>query len=148
MKEYVIGFVVALVLVYLLKNTIHDALYGKMITPDQRPSSSGPNGVLPPGLANRDCPQIDCPPQKACPMIACPQVECPMVKCAAPAPCTAMNAKWYLDKYGDLKAAYGSDYSAAVNHFFRYGYGEGRFMSPQHEASGLPYSQFAGGLQC
>lgn len=140
MRDFIIGVVVALVLVYLARNKLHDAIYGPMVPAGQgQPVASPPN-----------CPEVVCP-QIACPQIECPiprPQACPMIKCAAPQPCKAMNAKWYLDRYTDLKNAFGSDYSAAVHHFFRYGYGEGRFVSPEHEASGLSYANFAGGLEC
>ncbi|MCH8620607.1 hypothetical protein [Undibacterium sp. TS12] len=38
----------------------------------------------------------------------------------------AFHTRQYLDKYADLKAAFGLDYSKAVSHFLQYGYAEGR----------------------
>ena len=36
------------------------------------------------------------------------------------------DAEYYLNKYSDLKAAFGNDYSAALNHFITFGIKEGR----------------------
>ena len=36
------------------------------------------------------------------------------------------DAEYYLNKYPDLKAAFGNDYSAALNHFITFGIKEGR----------------------
>lgn len=40
------------------------------------------------------------------------------------------NAGYYADKYGDLKAAYGTDEAALLKHFMTSGAKEGRVMSP------------------
>ncbi|MBR3807363.1 MAG: hypothetical protein IKJ15_03190, partial [Lachnospiraceae bacterium] len=36
------------------------------------------------------------------------------------------NAKYYADKYADLKAAFGDDLVAAAKHYIEYGYNESR----------------------
>ena len=36
------------------------------------------------------------------------------------------DADYYLNRYSDLKAAFGSDKNAALNHFMTYGLKEGR----------------------
>ena len=40
------------------------------------------------------------------------------------------DAEFYLNKYSDLRAAFGNDYDAAYNHFLTYGIKEGRQASP------------------
>ena len=46
----------------------------------------------------------------------------------------AFNAEYYLDTYGDLKAVFGNDYTAAYNHFLANGIREGRHASPCFDA--------------
>lgn len=43
---------------------------------------------------------------------------------------------------------YGYNYAKAAEHFMRNGYNEGRWASPEHEASGLPFHRFVAEFKC
>lgn len=58
------------------------------------------------------------------PAANCPPPECPKAKC--PASCQVFDAKHYLNKYEDLKNAFGDDGAKAAWHFFNWGVKEGR----------------------
>ena len=45
------------------------------------------------------------------------------------------DAKYYLNRYSDLKSAFGSDYAAALKHFVDYGIGEGRRASESFDVT-------------
>ncbi len=45
------------------------------------------------------------------------------------------NAQYYLSRYADLKAAYGTDAAAALHHFVEYGMAEGRQASAEFNLS-------------
>ena len=52
---------------------------------------------------------------------------------AASTPKYLFDHVWYADKYSDLKAAYGYDYTKLWNHWNSYGKREGRSPSPCYE---------------
>ena len=45
------------------------------------------------------------------------------------------DAKYYLNRYSDLKSAFGNDYAAALKHFVDYGIGEGRRASESFDVT-------------
>lgn len=45
------------------------------------------------------------------------------------------DAKYYLNRYSDLKSAFGTDYAAALKHFVDYGIGEGRRASESFDVT-------------
>ena len=45
------------------------------------------------------------------------------------------DAKYYLNRYSDLKLAFGNDYAAALKHFVDYGIGEGRRASESFDVT-------------
>ena len=56
-------------------------------------------------------------------------------------PSSSFDANYYADKYSDLKKAFGTNYSNLLNHWFDYGYKEGRICSPNYRNSDSTYSK-------